>query len=90
MEEEEKELKKYIKKLKDILNWEGNLIQKIFLLIFVINLFITPLICSGTKILGYHRYSNYIELNGVTYEEFYLWILIGLVSLFSIYLFKGK
>ena len=27
---------------------------------------------------------------GMTYEEFYLWIFIGIVSLFSISLFKDK
>ena len=73
----------------------GNLIQKFSFLIFVINLLVTPLIYNNKSILGDNSFRGdffYEKSNqsGMTYEEFYLWIFIGIVSLFSIYLFKDK
>jgi hypothetical protein len=83
--------------LKEIFGWEGNLKQKFSLLIFVINLFINPVICFGKDIIGEHsmkfgegNFFYYYKLgyrDGITYQELYLLILIGVVSLFSIYLF---
>ena len=75
----------------------GNLIQKFSLLIFVINLLVIPIIYINKSILGTHWWYGRSEFFyekgyqlGMTYEEFYLWIFIGIVSLFSIYLFKDK
>ena len=84
----------FIKKLKDSFEWEGNFLQKICLLLFIVNLIIAPIIYNVKNILGDHySYTNYFfKYNnyGFTYEEMYLWVFTGLILSFSIYLFRGN
>ena len=77
----------------------GKQIQKFFSNIFVINLIITPVICVGWEILGIHWLYGMNSFVywwgpgiGITYEEFFLWIFIGIVSftLSPYSLFKDK